>query len=59
MVSYEIHGQRSGTDAGFLPSFFRFSLLIIIPPMLHTPLSPPPDMPLNPYQAAHYHILRH
>jgi hypothetical protein len=38
-------------------SFFLFSLLIIIPPLLHTPLSPPPEMWDIPEQAAHYHIL--
>jgi hypothetical protein len=41
--------------------FFRistvFPLLIIIPPLLRTHLSPSPIMCDSLYQAAHYHIL--
>jgi hypothetical protein len=40
--------------AGFSPDFFSFFPLAIIPPLLYTHLSPPPE---NPKQTAHYHIL--
>jgi hypothetical protein len=36
----EVCAGRSGTRAGVSPSFFSFTLLIIIPPLLHTHLSP-------------------
>jgi hypothetical protein len=53
----EIGGAKSGTGAGFTPSFFCFPLLIIIPPLLHTHLLLPPEMCDSPDQAAHYHVL--
>jgi hypothetical protein len=38
----EIHGGRNVTGANIIsPSLFAFSLLNIIPPLLHTHLSPP------------------
>jgi hypothetical protein len=37
VISCEIRGGRSGTTAGF-------SLLIMNPPLLHTHLSPPPEV---------------
>jgi hypothetical protein len=36
-----------------------FSLLIIIPPSLHTHISPSSEVSNTPDQAAHYHILKH
>jgi hypothetical protein len=53
---YAVRG-RSMTGASFPPSLFGFSLLITIPPLLHTHISPPPEVRDDPNQAAHYHIL--
>jgi hypothetical protein len=39
----------NGTGEGFSPNFFKFPLLIIIPPF--------PEVCDSPNQAAHYHIL--
>jgi hypothetical protein len=40
----------------FLRVIFGFPLLLIIPPLLHNHLSPPPEVCDGPDQAAHYHI---
>lgn len=40
VVSYEIHGGQSATGAGFSPSSSGFPLLIVIPLLLYTQLSP-------------------
>jgi hypothetical protein len=45
----EIGGAQSGIGTGFTPSFFCFSLLIIIPPL-------PPKVCDSRDQAVHYHI---
>jgi hypothetical protein len=37
--------------------FFGFPLLITIPPLLYTHLSPPHEVCCSPDQAAHYHTL--
>jgi hypothetical protein len=39
------------------PNFLGFSLQIIIPPLLHTHLSPLAEVGDSTDQAAHYHIL--
>ena len=52
----EIRGGRSGTADGFSLKCLRFPLLIIIPPILHTHLSPPSALRASPDQTAHYHI---
>jgi hypothetical protein len=44
-----------GSDFSY--SFFGFPLLIINPPLLHTHLSPLPEVYDSLDQAAHYHIL--
>jgi hypothetical protein len=44
VISYEIHGGRTGTGSRFVPNFFCFLLLIIIPILLHTHLSPPSEV---------------
>lgn len=54
----EIHDGRSGSGTGFAPSLFGFPLLIIIPRLLHTHLSPLPQACNSSGQAAHYHIFR-
>jgi hypothetical protein len=41
VISCDIHGGRSGIRAGLCPTFFGFLLLIIVPPLLLTHLSPP------------------
>jgi hypothetical protein len=43
--SCENHNGRRGTETGF-------TLLIIIPPLLHTPLLPTPEVRDGPTQAA-------
>jgi hypothetical protein len=43
--------KKSGTKAYFSPSFFGFSLLILIHPLLHTSVSPSPAVFDNPDQA--------
>jgi hypothetical protein len=53
----DIHGGPSGTGASFSFSVFCFPLLIIIPVLLQTHLSPPSEMCSSPGQAAHYQIL--
>jgi hypothetical protein len=50
---------QNSTGAGFFPSFYDHSLLIIILPLFHTHLSLSPEMCSSPDQAAHYHILSH
>jgi hypothetical protein len=58
VTSSEIHGGRSGWDySRFVSQFFGAPLLIIIPPLLHTHLSPPYEVCDSPDQAAHYHTL--
>jgi hypothetical protein len=52
-----IRGRRNNTLVGFLPSSSVFPLLIIIPPLLHTHLSPPHEVCDSPDQEAHYHTL--
>jgi hypothetical protein len=42
-----------------LPSFFSVSLLIMIPSLLHTHLSPPAEVCDSPEQAAQYHFISH
>jgi hypothetical protein len=54
----EIRGGQNGNGAGLHPSFFRFALLIAIPPLLHTHLSLPHEVCDSPDHAAHYHIQR-
>jgi hypothetical protein len=57
-TSCVIRGERSCIGFGSSSSFFCFTLLIIIPPLLHVHLSPLPlDTCDSPDQAAHYHIL--
>jgi hypothetical protein len=51
------HGGQIGTGALIWLSFFGLPPLILIPPLLHTHLSPPPEVCDSPDQAAHYHIL--
>jgi hypothetical protein len=51
MTSCEIRAASSTNGAGFSASFVSFSLLIMIPPLLHTHLLAAPE------QAAHYHII--
>jgi hypothetical protein len=41
----------------FFSEFISFPLLIIIPPLLHTHLSPPHEVRDSPDQTAHYHTL--
>jgi hypothetical protein len=53
----EIGGAQSGTGTGFTSSFFCFSLLTIIPPLLHAHLLLPHKVCDRPDQAVHYHIL--
>jgi hypothetical protein len=55
----ENHGAQKGIGADFPPDLFSFSLLIIILPLPHAHLSPPPEACYSPDQAAQYHILRH
>jgi hypothetical protein len=55
VISCKIGGGQSGTEAGFSPSFFCFTLLLI-PPLLHTHLLLSPEVCSSPDQAAHYHI---
>jgi hypothetical protein len=43
--------------SNFSPSFIYFPLLIIIPPLLHTQISPPLEMCNSLDHATHYHIL--
>jgi hypothetical protein len=57
VILYEIRGEQSGTGVRFSLSFFSFTLLIIIPPLLHTHLSLLLEVFDSPDQAAHYHIL--
>lgn len=40
---YVFRGGKIGGGAGSFPSYFVFPILIIIPPLLHTHLSPPPE----------------
>jgi hypothetical protein len=54
---YKIGGERSGFEADYSPSFFRFPVRIIVPPLLHTGLSPPSNVCDSPDQAAEYHSL--
>jgi hypothetical protein len=56
MTSGEIHGGWSGTGADFSPSFV-FPPLIVIPPLLHTHLSPPHGVCDSHDRAAHYHTI--
>jgi hypothetical protein len=46
-----------GTGAGFPPSYYGLPLPVIIPPLLRTHLSTPPEVRDSPNHAAHYHIL--
>jgi hypothetical protein len=43
--------------AGFSPSFFGLSLLMIISPLLHSRLSPISEVCNTRDQEAHYHII--
>jgi hypothetical protein len=43
-------------DQIFLPSFFRF-LLLIIPPLIHIHQSLPPEVYSSPIHVAHYYII--
>jgi hypothetical protein len=54
LATSKIHGGRSGTGAGFSPELFGVPLLIIIPSLLHTYLSPSHEVCDSPDQAAHY-----
>jgi len=47
----------SDCGAGFPPTLFGFPLLVIIPPLLDTRLSPPPTLCDGPLQAARYHFM--
>jgi len=58
LIVCDIPSGRSGTEGGFSLKCVRFPLLIIIPPLLHTHLSPPSALRSNPDQTAHYHIFR-
>jgi hypothetical protein len=51
-----ICGGQNGTGTGFL-RVLRFSPVSIIPPLLHTHLSPPHEVCDSSDQAAHYHAL--
>lgn len=51
MTSSEINGGRNGTGAGFCQSCFYFPVVVIILPLLHSPLR------CTIYHAAHYHIV--
>jgi hypothetical protein len=51
----EIRGGRSGTAA--ISPIASVPLLITIPPLVHTYLSPPHEVHDSPDQAAHYHTL--
>jgi hypothetical protein len=44
VTSCQMSGERSCKEVGFCPRFFGVSLLIIILPLVHTELSPPPDL---------------
>jgi hypothetical protein len=57
VTSCEILGGRIGTTAGLSPGSIGFSVLIIILPLLHTDLSPRPEVCDSPDQAAHSHNL--
>jgi hypothetical protein len=50
--------DENGTEGHLSPSSFGFFLLIIIPRLLHTHLSPPLEVCASLDQAAHYHVLR-
>jgi hypothetical protein len=52
----EISCGRSGIAAGLYFNFAGFPLLIIIPPLFCTRLSPPPGVFYSPAHAAQYHI---
>jgi hypothetical protein len=56
VTTYEIRGGQSGTGTGLTPSFFDFAILITIPQLLHTHLSPFPEVCDARDQAAPYHI---
>jgi hypothetical protein len=53
-----IRGKWSNTGGRFPPRLFGFPLLVTIPPLFHTHLSPPLEVCDSPKQAAHYHIFR-
>jgi hypothetical protein len=52
----KVHGNEMLLQTVPLCSF-NFLLLAIIPPLLWTDLSVPPEMCNKPHQAVHYHIL--
>jgi hypothetical protein len=56
LTSDDICGGHSVSGSGIPPSFFCFTLLIIILSLLHTHLSPPLDVCYISDQAVHYHI---
>lgn len=57
LTSCEIHGGQSGIEAGTSMSSFEFPLLLITPSLLHTHLSPPPEVCNSLNQRVHHHTL--
>jgi hypothetical protein len=57
VMSCETESGVIGTAPGFSPNLFAFPLLLIIPPLLHTHLSPPVEFCDSYEQAAYYHIV--
>jgi hypothetical protein len=44
LTSREIHSGQNGIEEGLSMSSFEFPLLLIIPPLLHTHPSSPPEV---------------